>query len=297
MATLVVGATGFVGGQIVRQLRAYDDEVRALVRGGRANPKAAAVSETGATIAAGDLTEPASLDGACSGIETVICTATAMPNAPGDAIQRLDHDGVLALIAAADRAGVRKFVYTSYSGNLNDPSPLGLAKRACEQALLASRMQAVVLRPTYFTEMWLSAALGFDVANAKARIYGTGEAPVSYISAFNVADFAVATATREESGNIVLELGGPEALSQLDAVRIFEHTTGREFTREFVPVEALEHQRQTSDPLQQTFASLMLGYARGDVISDAGRNAAHYGVHLHSVADYASTFTARAVMA
>jgi uncharacterized protein YbjT (DUF2867 family) len=295
MGTLVVGATGFVGGQVVRQLRAYDDDVSALVRGGTSHPKAGELGETGATIIAGDLTDPASLDRACSGIETVICTATSMPNGGGDAIQRIDSDGVLALIAAADRARVRKFVYVSYSGNLDDPSPLGVAKRTCEQALQNVRMQAVILRPSFFSEMWLSPPLGFDPANAKARVYGSGDAKVSYISAFNVADFAVATATREESGTIILEIGGPAALSQLDAVHTFERTLGRQFTLEHVPVEALEQQRQSPDPLQQTFASLMLAYAKGDIIRDAAKNAAHYGVHLHSVADYASTFSQHAV--
>jgi len=44
-------------------------------------------------------------------------------------------------------------------------------------------MQAGILRPSYFAEIWLSAAIGFDARNATARIYGSGDAKVSYISA------------------------------------------------------------------------------------------------------------------
>jgi hypothetical protein len=85
-------------------------------------------------------------------------------------------------------------------------------------------------------------------------------------------------------------MGGPEPLSQLEAVRLFERTLGSTFRLEFVPPEALRQQHQSPDPLQQTFAALMLGYDQGDVISGAAALAAEYGVVLRSVADYASTF-------
>jgi NADH dehydrogenase len=149
-------------------------------------------------------------------------------------------------------------------------------------------MQVVILRPSYFSEVWLSPALGFDARKGRARVYGDGEAKVSYISGYNVADFAVATTMTNESGNVVLELGGPEALSQLDVVRIFEQKLQKRFELEFVPIEALEQQHRSPDPLTQTFAALMLGYAKGDVIADAKWNATKYSVYLHSVADFAS---------
>jgi len=43
-------------------------------------------------------------------------------------------------------------------------------------------MESVVLRPSIFMEVWLGPHLGFDIANAKARIYGDGTAKVSYVS-------------------------------------------------------------------------------------------------------------------
>jgi NADH dehydrogenase len=216
-----------------------------------------------------------------------------MPQGKDDGLKRVDHDGVLGLLGATEQAGVKKFVYVSYSGNLKFDSPLETAKRNCERRLLASQMQAIILRPTYFMEMWLSPLLGFDAANGTARIYGSGEAPVSYISAFDVADFAVATALASEAGNQVLELGGPEPVSQLQAVRIFENELHRKFTLQHVPVEALQEQHRSSDPLQKTFGALMLGYAGGDVIPTARDNATRYGVRLHSVDDYAAQFAAK----
>jgi uncharacterized protein YbjT (DUF2867 family) len=202
----------------------------------------------------------------------------------------VDLEGGLALIEAAERAGVSRFIYVSYSWNLREPSPLETAKRSCENRLLASRMTAVVLRPSYFMELWLSPALGFDPRQAKARIYGTGEGKVSYIAVRDVVDFAVATTLKVEHGPVALEMGGPEALSQLEAVRVFEQTLGTSLTLEHVPVEALRAQHASEDPVQKTFAALAIGYARGDVIPEAHANAERFGVKLHSVAEYARTF-------
>jgi len=97
--------------------------------------------------------------------------------------------------------------------------------------------------------------------------------------------------------NVVLELGGPEPLSQLDAVFLFEQAFGQEIKVDHVPVEALRAQHQSSDPLQRTFAALMLGYANGDLVKDAASTAEAHGIRLGSVADYAAGFRARAAAA
>lgn len=295
MAILIVGATGFVGQAIALKLHQANNEVRALVRGGLGNPKAGDLRTAGVPVFEGDLTRPETLPPACAGIETVVCTATSMPAAADDGLRRVDLEGTLALIAAAERAGVRRFVYTSYSGNLRLESPLETAKRTCEDRLLKGSMQAVILRPSYFMEMWLSPALGFDAEKGSARIYGSGEAKGNYISAFDVVDFAAAAATKDiAERQTILEMGGPEALSQLDAVHIFERALDKRISVEHVPVEVLQQQhRSATDPLQKTFAALMLGYAQGDVIAGARETAKQYGVRLRSVGDYASSFRAR----
>ena len=287
---LVVGATGFVGGLVVRQLCARGRAVRALVRGGAARKQAESLAGAGASIADGDLTDPPSMARACQDVDTVVCTATAMPNAGGDALQRIDHDGALNLVAAAERAGVKRFVYTSYSGNIDVESPLGRAKRACENRLASGRMEYVVLRPSYFREAWLGPSLGFDAAGARARIFGEGTAKVSYVSGSDVAAFAVAAATRAGALHEAIEIGGPEPASQLEAVALFERTLGRRFALEYVPMAALEAQYQSPDPLQKTFAALSISYARGDVVPEASKNAARYGVSLTSLVDYAGSF-------
>ena len=295
MAILVVGATGVVGQAAALKLHERAQEVRALVRGGAAHPKAKELRAKSISIVEGDLTRPETLEAACAGVATVVCTATSMPGGANDGLRRVDLEGTLALIAAAEQAGVQRFVYTSYSGNLRLESPLETAKRTCEDRLLNRRMQAVILRPSYFMEMWLSPALGFDPEKGTGRIYGSGRAPASYISAFDVAEFAAVAAVRKlEPRNTILEMGGPDVLSQLDAVEIFEQALHKKFALEYVPIEALQQQhRSASDPLQKTFAALMLGYAQGDVIEAAVETAQQYGVRLRSVAEYAAGMRAR----
>ena len=285
---LVVGATGLVGQQIALSLRRQGRRVRALVRGGTRHEKAAPLVSAGVEIVDADLAKQESLPLACAGVETVLSTATSMPHAKDDGLRRVDRDGALALIDSAERAGVRHFVYTSYSGNIRVDSPLETAKRDCEKRLLSSKMRVTILRPSYFTEMWLSPALGFDPANGRARIYGSGDRRVSYVSFRDVVAFAMAVATNVSHPSAILEMGGPEPLSQLQALGIFERTLRKKVELERVPLAALEQQHRSADPLEKTFAALMLAYAGGDEIPGALESARRYGVVLHSVADCAA---------
>ena len=127
-------------------------------------------------------------------------------------------------------------------------------------------MTATILQPTYFTEIWLSPAVGFDAANAQAQIFGAGDNRLSWISLRDVARAAV-EAPAEDA---VIELGGPEGLSQLEVVEIFEQETGRSFALQHVPAEALEAQAAgAADPLEQSFAALMLATTRTSTVPPA----------------------------
>jgi len=60
-------------------------------------------------------------------------------------------------------------------------------------------------------------------------------------------------------------------------------------------VETIQSQHGSSDPLQKTFAALMLSYAKGDVISGARALAEEYGIALRSVPEYAAHLRAQQV--
>lgn len=153
----------------------------------------------------------------------MISTVSALPFSyePGENdIQSVDLEGVTSLIAAAQAAGVERFIYTSFT--MDNDFPLRNAKRAVEQRLKDSGLTYTILRLSYTMDFWFSPAVGFDVANAKAQICGSGENPISWVSFQDVAQFAVASLDNPAAQNATLKLGGPEALSQLQAVQIFE---------------------------------------------------------------------------
>lgn len=289
MVVLVVGATGPVGlgGAICQQLRAAGKPVRALVRATADPARVAALREAGVELVPGDLKDRASLDAACQGVAAVVTTATTtLSRQEGDEIQSVDLDGQLRLIDAARAAGAPHFVYVSISGNIKVDSPLVQAKRTVEQHLQRSGLPYTILRPSFFMEVWLGPALGFDLANGQVRSYGDGQAPVSWIARDDVAAFAVAALDRPEARNATLELGGPEALSPLEVVRRFERRSSRQVAVELVPDAALQAQcAAATDPLQRSFAALMLSLAQGDAIA-MGETLDAYPVPLTTIDDY-----------
>jgi uncharacterized protein YbjT (DUF2867 family) len=291
---LVVGATGLLGGEICRQLSAAGHSVRALVRPTADESRVESLRIIGAELVTGDLKDRASLDAACAGAEVVITTAsTTLSRQADDTIASVDQDGQLQLIDAAKASGVSRFVYISYSGNHAVECPLTTAKRTVEQSLRDSGVTYTILRPSYFMEVWLSPALGFDVANAQARIYGAGQAQISFISFKDVARFAVRCLTNPAARNATIELGGPEALSPLDIVKTFEGSTGRTFRLQHVPEEVLELQHAgAQDALERSFGALMLDYARGDVV-DMSQTLDAFPLQLTSIREFADTTSGR----
>lgn len=285
---LVAGATGYLGGEICRRLTSSGRSVRALVRKTSDPSAVAGLREIGAEIVEGDLREPASLAGACRGAASVVSTVTTTRSRQaGDSLSATDEQGQLALVEAAEAAGVDKFVYVSFSGGIGADDALTHAKRTVEQRLARSRMRWTVLRPTYFMEAWLGPALGFDFPNARATIYGSGENRISWISLGDVAAFAVMALDDSATDNQMIELGGPEALSPLEVVQIFEEIGSRPFEIQHVPEEALRAQETgATDPMERAFATLMLGYAQGDGIP-MEETIRRFPVKLMSVEDYA----------
>ena len=112
---LVCGATGDLGGRIARGLQAAGAPVRALVR---------TQSEVGVETVRGDFRDPESLRRAVAGVDTVVSSVTVIARALAgekDAdFDRVDVAGHRALIAAAEAAGVERFV--SASGVRERPS-------------------------------------------------------------------------------------------------------------------------------------------------------------------------------
>lgn len=270
---LVAGSTGMVGGEICRILRSEGRAVRALVRSTSDPAKVEKLKSLGAGVVQGDVRDRASLDNACEGITHVISTVSAMPfsyEAGVNDLRITDVEGNSNLIDAAKAKGVEQFVFTSIAVDEIGESPLRWANAEVEKKLKESGLVYTILRPSFFMEVWLGPAVGFDAANAKATIYGEGQNPISWIAVHDVAQFAVNCLDHPAAKNATLRLGGPEAICPLDVVKLFEETGGRPFELQFMPVEVMvAQQAAATDPMQQSFFAGMQGYAGGDPVEMA----------------------------
>jgi uncharacterized protein YbjT (DUF2867 family) len=287
---LVAGATGMLGSEICKQLTAAGKSVRGLVRESSDPTKVERLHSLGVETIVGDLRDRASLDAACKGVTHVITTVSAMPFSyiPGvNDLQLTDVDGTTNLIGAAKADGVSQFVFTSVRVDQIPDSPLKWVNGEVENRLKASGLVYTILRPSFFMEVWLSPAVGFDAANAKAAIYGNGQNPISWVAIRDVAQFEVATLDNPAAMNATLNIGGPEAICPLDVVKIFEEAGGRSFEVQLVPEQALEAQQAAAtDPMQQSFAAGMRAYAGGDPI-EMSSVLQTFGVQLRPLKEYA----------
>ena len=138
-------------------------------------------------------------------------------------------------------------------------------------------------------EVWLSPALGFDYINGRARIYGSGSKPISWVSYRDVAEFCIAPVLRSVASRSILAVSGPEALTPLEVVKIFEEEGGRAFEVETISEAKLREQFDSAtDSLEKSFAGLLLQYAHGEAIEMRGLLES-IPVRLTSVREYART--------
>jgi uncharacterized protein YbjT (DUF2867 family) len=287
--TLVVGATGVLGGVVVSHLRAAGQAVRAVVRDTASAEKRADLVRLGAEVVAADLKQRSSLDAACAKVGVVVSTATTtLSRQPGDTLQSVDEQGQLSLIDAADAAGVRHFVFVSVPAVTPD-HPLQRAKRAVEERLRRGRMSWTILRPLNFIEIWLSPGFGFDPAHGHARLLGDGKQAYSWVSLHDVARFSVAATSSEKFQNQVVSLGGPDALSYEQVLQIFAELGAPPVAVEHVPEDALLAQLAgASTPMEETYAAIMLSTARG-MVSDPASALELLPGRLRTVREYAQS--------
>jgi uncharacterized protein YbjT (DUF2867 family) len=286
---LVVGSTGLVGSEICRMLASNGKPFRALVRETSDPARVEWLMDYGARLVKGDLRDPASLKAACQGVQEVICTVSAMPFSyqPGvNDLQKVDLQGVECLIDIARAEGVRQFIYISCSASRPPGCPVVCAKRLVEQWLKESGLGYTILRPGFFMEVWLSPMAGFDMVQAKATIYGTGDQPIAWISLKDVAQFAVESLENPKARNCILELGGPESLSPHQAIQLFKKAMGKTFEVTHIPPEALQALYDSAtDPMRKSFIGLMLCYAEGSSM-ELSTIQKTFGVRLTPLKEY-----------
>uniref|UniRef100_A0A383VB59 NAD(P)-binding domain-containing protein n=1 Tax=Tetradesmus obliquus TaxID=3088 RepID=A0A383VB59_TETOB len=165
MKVLVVGATGGVGRRCVEALRAKGVACRALVKdAARAanllpKPTTPANSSSGTSggpefdVMTGDVYQYATLPRAFAGCDAVIVASAANDKSDPFGPFKIDYQGTLNLIAAAKRAGVKRFVFVTSIGADDPFNPLNLFwgilfwKKRAEEELQRSGLSYTIVRP------------------------------------------------------------------------------------------------------------------------------------------------------
>jgi uncharacterized protein YbjT (DUF2867 family) len=216
---LVTGAAGNVGGEVVAQLAAAGQKVRALVRN-----REVAAPPPGVEVAAGDLNRPESL-----------ALAPALRGVRGVFLLGGDRD-MPALLAAIARAGVERVVLlSSRSALLNDPSNAIVNMwLASEAAVRASGVPSfTLLRPSGFASnalRWLPQLRAGDRVRAPFA-----DAPIASIDPYDIAAVAVAALTEAGHAAQAYALSGPAAQRPAEQVRILARVLGRDLRFEPQP--------------------------------------------------------------
>lgn len=285
---LVVGATGLLGSEICRLLCKEGRDVCGLIRSTSQENIIKHLKSYGVNLIEGDLKDSATIENACKNVKTVISTASStLSRQEGDSIQTVDLNGQLNLVKTAKKAGVENFVFISFRDNPELQYPLSVAKRKVEKEIISSGMNYTIIQASWFMEIWLSEKLGFDIKNYKANIFGDGIHKISWISYKDVAKFAEIALIHPEAKNKIIEIGGREGLSPLEVIAIFEKYSAKHFEINFVSEADLMNQKEEAkDELQESFAGLMLQYAKGDHI-DMRNTLRIFPLEMTTVENYA----------
>ena len=212
---LVTGATGRLGGNVVRLLRQVGLNTRALVRAGS---EYFWLNDTGANYFFGDLRDPSSLRRACKNQEYVIACDAVIVEGRENRHDNVTLAGKQALWDAAKERGIKRVVYISCLGVSRNPTTASLeAKLQAEQALMESGLEYVILRPSVYVQQFADMArTGRD--HNYVPLPAPGDNPVSPIALRDVAVYALASLDLADVKNQVIEIGGPDTMTAREAL-------------------------------------------------------------------------------
>ena len=227
---LVTGATGHVGGELVRRLAAAGHPVRAMTR-----RPAEARLPAGVEAVYGDADDPASLEAAFAGASgAFLMSAQGVGTAPGPT-----HD--LALAEAAARAGTRRLVKLSVLDAGAGSDVIARWHAEAEAAVTApSRDWAwTLLRPGRFMSNALQWAGRLRAGDEVAVPFA--DRPAASIDPADLAEVAALALTSpdaEEHAGSTYELSGPQSLTPTEELSVLARVLGRDLHIRPLPDDA-----------------------------------------------------------
>lgn len=220
---VVAGATGNVGREVVRQLSAAGEPVRALTR----NP------DTVRFGVAGDLNDPASLRPALAGATALFLLSGYSPE----------------IFTVAREAGVRRVVLLSGGSAETGDRTNAVARYMIdtEEALRASGLAWTMVRPRMFMTNALQWAPQVRAGVVRAP---WPDVPSAVVDPADIAAVAAAALTSDAHEGREYPVTGPEALRPGDRVRILAEALGRELRYEPQPDDEARAEMTAQMPVE-----------------------------------------------
>jgi uncharacterized protein YbjT (DUF2867 family) len=222
---LVTGASGNVGGHVVRELVARGVSVRAFVRDPR---RAADRLGAGVDLAVGDFADPASLRRAVRGVDSVFVTSSNGPD-------EVAHENAVVDAAAAE--WVRRIVKLSAVGaEVGSPLMFADAHARIERHLRECGVPWVVLRASFFMSNLFASA--DTIRDAGMIVVPAGEAKIAMVDPRDIAAVAATVLVDGGHDGRSYVLTGPRAVTYAEVAADLSTVLGREVSFVDVPDEA-----------------------------------------------------------
>ena len=225
---LVTGGTGFVGGSVVRTLRAAERPVRCLVRDRRRGER---LEREGCELVEGDVTNAPSLRAAVEGCDVVV-HLVAIRQGRREQFERVMSQGTRDLVEAARETGVRRFVLMSALGlneDTKDLVPYFGAKWEMERAVKESGLEYVIFRPSFIFGRdggVLPTFIRLARYAPVIPILGPGTQRIQPIWVDDVAAYFAKSVELPAAANRTFELGGPDTVSWNEFYDVLRRTIG-----------------------------------------------------------------------
>ena len=203
---LVAGATGYLGRYVVKTLKDRGYWVRAL---GRNEARLDPIRKHADELFIGEVTDPASLDGLCDGIDIVFSSVGITRQKDGLTYRDVDYQGNRNLLTVAEGSGVSKFVYVHVL-NAEELQHIAMiqAKQAFVDDLKRSALDYTVVCPTgFFSDMEEILSMA---RSGRVYLIGDGSKRINPIHGADLAEFCVdALQSPEQQVNV----GGPQVFT------------------------------------------------------------------------------------
>ena len=224
MKILLTGATGFVGQAVLTCLLHHGHQVHCLVRRPNALPPT-----HGALAFAGDVLDDTSLDRAAAGCQAAIHLVGIIRQYPQQNItyQRLHVEASRRVLAAAQRAGIRRYLHMSANGaRSGSPSGYCDSKGRAEELVRQSALDWTIFRPSliYGRQGAFTRMLAQQVRLLPAvPVIGDGRYPLAPVAVDDIAGAFVSALEQPDSHGQTYPCCGPDRLSYnelIDAVAL-----------------------------------------------------------------------------